>query len=252
MEEWGKENPGTLNCSFAQILPPEILEKVVLALVDESETSDIAFKSLKSFEYVDRETSNAIKSSLAQEAFSNEIQKKLVKKLERDLYLPKLASNLATKFLCPTSTLSMVINLAQAAYRQHSPNIARFFYPYVRDDNKNNFFEIANEKNDSKTAVFCLNHGANANILCVYWHNNKMDQQWTPLTKAIDFDNVDLVKKLLACNADPNKKLKRKRKEGIGGHVIEYYMTPCELAHRKGNQEIIELLENHSRALAKE
>ena len=240
MEETGRANVQKLGCSFVRIVSAEIFDMIILKSLDQTKNAEEMIVLLKRLLCVDKETNAALEGCLA----SQIVKKRLAQKCRNDLCISEeCALRISEKLLNPKS--NSYIRFFERKYRWRYPNISRFFYAQSQNQQKKNlFFEDALIASDIKTAVFCLNYGADANILF-----EDAFGTWVPLSRAIISDDTVLVKTLLASGADLDKEIVRS--ESRKGDYTTY-TTPRKLAREKGNQEILKLLESHSQAVAKE
>ena len=137
-------------------------------------------------------------------------------------------------FINPNGTTA----LHQAVFQNHH-DIVNFLIergadPNIGDENVWTPLHWAVERRRMDMVKLLLNRGADP---------NKMSKHWTPLHRAVQNGCKSTVQLLLNKGALPNLPgvTSYSILEGLSG------MTPIELAERRGNEEIIQLLNNHCR-----
>ena len=137
-------------------------------------------------------------------------------------------------FILPNGTTA----LHQAVFQDHHDIvnllIERGADPNIGDENVWTPLHWAVERRRMDMVKLLLNRGADP---------NKMSKHWTPLHRAVQNGCKYTVQLLLNKGALPNLPgvTSYSILEGLSG------MTPIELAERRGNEEIIQLLNNHCR-----
>jgi ankyrin repeat protein len=232
-----KKNAQRLGCSIGFILPSNIFERIVLAVLKFKNIEKMLI-SLKSLSGVDKETQNKMSCWLNSEISGSKMS--LASRFQDTFHINiKDASAMSEAVLGSSSQLQEIP--WDVCNENKYPKLVRFFCFHIQNkNNKKEYFKHYLTKNRIKTIPYCIAHGIDVNE--VYENNYDLNRTWTPLSWAVTEGSVEMVEQLLKHKADPDAEIEM------------YYgkTTPRALAKGLDNKEKMALIENHEHSTTKE